>query len=75
MAEPSAVLESTSLTWFQQAVAAAVVLLSGSDYSLLCLLQTKPASLPHVNEPSHTKEPVALAWEVLPGVWLSRLSL
>ena len=35
-------------------------LLSGSDHSPLCLLQTKPASLPHVNEPGPTMGPVAL---------------
>lgn len=35
-------------------------LLSGSDHSSLCLLQTKPASLPHVNELGPTMGPVAL---------------
>ena len=72
---PSLVLESETFTWFQQAVSAAVALLSGSDYSSLCLLQTKPALLLHVNEPSHTTESVALAWEVLAGLWLCGLSL
>lgn len=35
-------------------------LLSGADHSSLCLLQTNPAALPHVNEPGPTMGPAAL---------------